>query len=130
MKIAVDFDGTIVEHKYPYIGRKVPNAITWLRQWQFHGAQIILFTMRAGVELDAAVEYLEANGIKLWGINTDPDQTGWTASPKAYAELYIDDAAFGCPLKESSEMGARPFVDWSIVGPSVLERIKNEKEKV
>src|SRR5690606_31270663 len=30
MIIAVDFDGTIVEHKYPRIGRAVPGALAWL----------------------------------------------------------------------------------------------------
>lgn len=31
MIIAVDFDGTIVEHKYPEIGRERPFAITTLK---------------------------------------------------------------------------------------------------
>lgn len=31
MTIAVDFDGTIVEHRYPAIGRELPFAIETLK---------------------------------------------------------------------------------------------------
>lgn len=61
--------------------------------------------------------------IPLWGINANPEQAGWTGSPKAFAHLYIDDMAFGCPLMDLSFRGARPVVDWWAVGPAVLARI-------
>ena len=32
MIIAVDFDGTIVEHKYPAIGKEIPFAIETLKK--------------------------------------------------------------------------------------------------
>ena len=34
MIIAVDFDGTIVEHKYPAIGKEIPFAIETLKKLQ------------------------------------------------------------------------------------------------
>jgi hypothetical protein len=54
----------------------------------------------------------------LYGINRNPEQDAWTSSPKAYGELYIDDAAFGCPLMFPKGF-ARPCVDWKKVGPHV-----------
>ena len=95
--IAVDFDGTIVAHAYPNIGREVPNAIRVLKKLQEQGIQLILWTMRSGDRLDEAVRYCEEKGITFWGINQNPAQSEWTDSPKAYASIYIDDAALGCP---------------------------------
>jgi len=117
MIIAVDFDGTIVEHKYPLIGAPVPNAITVLRAFNQLNDKVILWTMRSGKELDDAVDYLDSKGIKLWGVNENPDQKSWTDSPKQYAQIYIDDAALGCPLIKKE--GERPFVDWVKIGKAV-----------
>lgn len=127
MLIGVDFDGTIVEHEFPDIGEPTPGAFAWLGQIQAAGAKLILWTMRSGETLDEAVQFCSEHGIEFYGINKNPTQSRWTLSPKAYAELYIDDAAFGCPLKENPRMGGRPYVDWSIVGPEVLRRV-NEKQ--
>lgn len=122
MYICVDFDGTLVDHRYPDIGEPVPGALSWLRKFQLYNARLILFTMRSdrpGRELLAhAVEYLEMNGIRLYGVNHNPDQAKWTDSPKAYGELYIDDAAFGCPLTHPRGF-SRPCVNWKKVGPKV-----------
>lgn len=129
--IAVDFDGTIVEHDFPRIGRPIPGAIEYLCKFQKAGAKLTLWTMRSGETLQAAVNYLydDPNHARgpwklqpFFGINENPEQGSWTSSPKAYAHMYIDDAAFGCPL---IWQGGRPFVDWSKVGPSVLEWIKD-----
>lgn len=128
MFIAVDFDGTMVDHEYPEIGSPVPEALHWVKKFQEAGAQIILWTMRSGQTLDDAVKYMEASKIKLYGINRNPSQDTWTDSPKAYAHIYIDDAAFGCPLHVNPRMDGRPYVDWSIVGPKVLERLVNKKK--
>jgi hydroxymethylpyrimidine pyrophosphatase-like HAD family hydrolase len=113
MIIAVDFDGTIVTHEYPEIGGDIPGALLTLREWIMKGHQIILWTMRSGEELEAAVQYLEENDIELWGINENPDQieSGWSTSNKQYAHKYVDDAAIGCPLIYPLS-GARPYVDW------------------
>ena len=109
--IAVDFDGTIVAHAYPAIGREVPNAIRVLKKLQEQGTQLILWTMRSGDRLDEAVRYCEEKGITFWGINQNPAQAQWTDSPKAYASIYIDDAALGCPTLWD-EGTQRRMVNW------------------
>ena len=120
MRIAVDFDGTIVEHKYPDIGLPVIGAFVWLRSWQELGAELVLWTCRDGIELDEAVAFCKKNGVEFIGVNgvTDP----FTQSPKVFANVYVDDAAFGCPLVQI--WGGRPVVDWKIVGPAIEKRLK------
>lgn len=120
--IAVDFDGTIVKHEYPDIGPPVPNAIESLLWLQKRGVKLILWTMRSGEALAQAVAYCEAAGITFFGINTNPNQKTWTESPKAYAQLYIDDAAFGCPLWKFVE-DKRPWVDWVLVMRELQKRL-------
>src|SRR3990167_6806482 len=132
MKIAVDFEGTIVDHQFPDIGKDVPGAFYYLDAFQKHGAKLILFTMRSdgresGNVLSEAIEHCNKKGIIFFGINSDPEQAKWTSSPKAYAEIYIDDAAYGCPLKENPRMGGRPYVDWDIVGPDILNTLIKRK---
>ena len=127
MYICVDFDGTIVDHRFPYIGDPVPLAIQWLKRWQELGAKLILFSMRSdgakyGNVLSEAIAWLEERGVQLFAVNENPDQEEWSISPKAYAHIYIDDSAFGCPLVHPSGF-ARQCVDWSQVGPEVESRI-------
>ncbi|MCF6186726.1 MAG: hypothetical protein L3J49_04525 [Desulfobulbaceae bacterium] len=131
MYIFVDFDGTVVDHRYPAVGAPVPGAIAWLKKLQRHGAKIILYTMRAnsgeaGNVLQDATQYMETNGISLYGVNRNPDQDSWTSSPKAYADIYIDDSAFGCPLILVKGF-ARPCVDWKKVGPEVEHMCLNRR---
>lgn len=119
--IGVDFDGTIVEHRYPDIGPENTPALQYLRKFIECGAKLILCTMRSGDTLCEAVEYLKKNGIDLYGVNENPKQKSWTSSPKPWCHLYIDDAALGCPLIKKDRMA----VDWSVVGPQVLWLLKN-----
>ena len=131
MYICVDFDGTLVDHRYPSMGDPVPGAITWLKRLQRHGAKIILLTMRCddtkdGILLSDAVQYLRDNGIKLFGINKNPDQKSWTTSPKVYGDIYVDDSAFGCPLIQPRGF-ARPCVDWKKVGPQLEHMFLNRR---
>ena len=130
MKIACDFDGTIVRHEFPAIGDPVPHALESIRQLEADGHQIILYTMRSGKYLQDAQTYLWSNQIRLWGINEDPGQKGWTDSPKAYANLYIDDAGLGCPLIWPVN-GERPYVDWRMVMRKIheLETTKRVRQK-
>ena len=110
MVIAVDFDGTCVAHEYPEVGADVPNACAVLQALSDNDVKIILWTMRSGEALADAVRWFAERNIKLWGINKNPEQSQWTESPKVYAQLYIDDAAAGCPFIQNGN--ARPFVDW------------------
>lgn len=112
--IAVDFDGTCVEHNYPAIGMDVEGAVEVLRELNKHGHRIILNTMRSGQRLEAAVRWFRDRKIELWAVNRNPEQECWTSSPKVYADIYIDDSALGCPLI-FLEGVRRPVVNWSKV---------------
>jgi hydroxymethylpyrimidine pyrophosphatase-like HAD family hydrolase len=109
--VAVDFDGTVVTHEYPEVGTEVAGAVSVLKKLQASDTKIILWTMRSDDELEDAVRWFAEREIDLFGINMNPEQIEWTNSPKAYAQLYIDDAAAGCPVKASFD-GGRDFVDW------------------
>lgn len=111
--LAIDFDGTCVEHKYPEIGPDIPNAVEVLRNLTEDGVQLILYTMRSGRYLQDAIQWFANRQIPLYGINENPTQKTWTSSPKVYAHYYIDDAAVGCPLIYPKE--GRPYVDWDMV---------------
>lgn len=112
--IAVDFDGTIVEHRYPKIGNPVPLAVVTLRELKNAGHRIIIYTMRSSIQLQEALDWLKEWDFVPWAINKNPQQETWTASPKVYAHFYIDDAAIGCPLIQPGN-GERPYVDWGQV---------------
>lgn len=96
--IAIDFDGTCVEHDYPAIGLEVEGAVETLRALSKRGHRLILFTMRSGEKLEAAVRWFRDRKIELWAVNENPEQRSWTTSPKVYADYYIDDSALGCPI--------------------------------
>lgn len=117
--IAVDFDGTCVEHNYPAIGMEVEGAVDVLRAINKRGHRIILYTMRSGEKLDAAVKWFSDRKIDLWSINRNPEQDEWTTSPKVFADYYIDDSALGCPIMFIDGV-RRPVVKWSKVR-SILE---------
>lgn len=116
--IVIDFDGTCVTHEYPKVGKDI-GAAPVLKRLIKSGHNLILFTMRSEKTLTDAVNWFEKNGIDLYGINENPNQKTWTKSPKAYGQLYIDDAALGCPLKldysEDNETKFIQYVDWNKV---------------
>jgi hypothetical protein len=97
MKIAVDFDGTIVEHMYPQIGRPMPFAFETLKELQLLGHNIILWTYRAEKELEEAVQFCKRNGLEFYAVNKSyPDEEfDNTTSRKIYADIYIDDRNIG-----------------------------------
>ena len=112
--IAIDFDGTCVEHDYPAVGLDVEGAVETLRALNKRGHRLILFTMRSGEKLEAAERWFRDRKIELWAVNKNPEQRSWTASPKVYADYYIDDSALGCPIMFID--GVRhPVVNWSKV---------------
>lgn len=113
--IAIDFDGTCVTHNYPEVGVDI-GAAPILKMLINSGHQLILFTMRSEINyLDDAINWFVTNHIPLYGINVNRTQSIWTVTNKAYAQLYIDDAALGCPLKFDINLSNRPFVDWAKV---------------
>jgi len=121
MIIAVDFDGTCVTHDYPAVGKDI-GAIPVLKALVENGHKLILFTMRDANQLDEAVSWFKNNEIPLYAKQINPTQFHWTRSNKCYANLYIDDAALGCPLIENLEMSDRPFCDWIKIEEMLKEK--------
>lgn len=97
VKIAVDFDGTIVDHAYPAIGREKLFAFRTLKEIEKHGASLILWTFRAGKELDEAVEYCKENGIEFYAVNKNYPEEVFdnSVSRKINADIFIDDRNIG-----------------------------------
>ena len=71
MTIAVDFDGTIVEHRYPQIGDERPFAIDTLKMLIKDHHKLILWTVREGKLLDEAVEWCRQRGVEFYAVNKD-----------------------------------------------------------
>lgn len=114
LTFAVDFDGTCVTHEYPEIGQDI-GAVPVLQELVNRGHKLVLFTMRDGEHLAAAVNWFKENNITLYGSQYNPSQRFWTKSNKCYANVYIDDAALGCPLIYPEGEDAKPYVDWNKV---------------
>ena len=97
IKIAVDFDGTIVEHEYPGIGKEILFAFQTLKELNKLGANLILWTFRTGKELDEAVEYCRKNGVEFYAVNKNyPEEIfDETVSRKINADIFIDDKNIG-----------------------------------
>ena len=71
MTIAVDFDGTIVEHRYPRIGEEIPFAVETLKLLQQEKHRLILWSVREGELLDEAIEWCRARGLEFYAANKD-----------------------------------------------------------
>ncbi len=97
IKIAVDFDGTIVEHDYPNIGKEKLFAFQTLKELEKRGARLILWTFRSGRELEEAVEFCKINGIEFYAVNKNyPEEImDDSVSRKIDADIYIDDKNLG-----------------------------------
>jgi hypothetical protein len=97
MTIAVDFDGTIVEHDYPRIGKEIPFAIDTLKMLQKEGHLLILWTSREGELLDAAVEFCRERGLEFYAVNCNqPEEALFPRhTTKVLADVYIDDHNLG-----------------------------------
>jgi len=124
VKIAVDFDGTIVEHEYPAIGKVKLFAFETLKALQERGASLILWTFRTGRELDEAVEFCRKNGIEFYAVNKNYPEEVFdeeTVSRKIDADIYIDD----------KNLGGFPGWSkvWEILVPDEIERMNRMFEK-
>jgi hydroxymethylpyrimidine pyrophosphatase-like HAD family hydrolase len=97
MVIAIDFDGTIVEHRFPDIGRERPFAIDTLKRLQKKGFRLILWTHRSGKLLQEAVEFCRSRGLEFYAVNKNFPEEKWDTeeSRKITADLYIDDRNLG-----------------------------------
>lgn len=99
MLIAVDFDGTIVKHRYPAIGEEIPFAIETLKKLASDRHRLILWTVREGKLLDEAIEFCRARGLEFYAVNRDyPEEEqdkNSHFSRKLKVDLFIDDRNLG-----------------------------------
>lgn len=119
MIIAVDFDGTIVEHKYPKIGKEIPFAIATLKKLQQDGHKLILWTVRENDLLDEAVEFCRQRGVEFFAVNSNyPDENvdaSAIRSRKLKADMFIDDR----------NVGGLP--DWGVIYEMISRRQSYEE---
>lgn len=100
MIIAVDFDGTVVDHKYPSIGKEKPFACETLRQLAADGHRLILWTVRSGQLLQDALDWCAERGVSFYAVNSAYPHGSLTfsrqeTSPKIEADIYLDDHNLG-----------------------------------
>lgn len=99
MVIAVDFDGTIVQHRYPAIGKEIPFAIETLKKLRDERHKLILWSVREGQLLDEAIAFCRERGLEFYAVNRDyPEEEkeyNNHYSRKLKADLFIDDRNLG-----------------------------------
>ncbi len=100
MTIAVDFDGTIVEHRYPEIGEELPFATETLKMLIKDRHKLILWSVREGKLLDDAVNWCRERGVEFYAVNRDyPEENGKESnnffSRKLKVDMFIDDRNIG-----------------------------------
>lgn len=117
MYIAIDFDGTIVQHRYPQIGPEIPFAIQTLKMLIKDRHKLILWTVREGKLLEEAVEWCRERGVEFYAVNQDypeekPEDKGY--SRKLKVDLFIDDR----------NLGGLP--DWGNIYRMITEKLTHE----
>lgn len=99
MTIAVDFDGTIAEDKYPEIGSEIPFAIDTLKMLIEDRHKLILWSVREGELLDEAVQWCRERGVEFYAVNKDfpeeKENLNRSYSRKIKADIFIDDRNVG-----------------------------------
>lgn len=117
MIIAIDFDGTIVENRYPKIGNEIPFAIETIKLIQSElKHRVILWTVREGDELNDAVNFCKSKGLTFYAVNKNhPEPSGPNEPRKLMADMFIDDRNFG------------GMPDWGLIYNALKE---NKKEPV
>lgn len=117
--IAVDFDGTVVEHEFPNIGMPQPGALQFISNCLTRGDYVIIWTCRTGRYLKAVKEYFAKNGFDhkrlkknlLFNENAPLD---FKPEPKVYYDVLIDDRNYG-----GLPMTSDGFVDWHKINQDI-----------
>lgn len=115
LKVAIDFDGTIVENRYPDIGKPMLFAFETLKALQDKGVVLILWTVRCGALLDEAVQFCRDNGIEFYAVNKNhPDEVIDADTPrKIDADIFVDDRNVG------------GFIGWGEVWSAIMPENQN-----
>ena len=114
MIIAIDFDGTIVEHKYPEIGRPIPFAIETLLELQKENHKLILWTVREGALLQEAIDYCAERGLHFYANNKNYPEEVVPSPRKLSVDMFIDDR----------NLGGLP--DWGVIYKAVQATVNGE----
>ena len=131
--IAVDFDGTLCENRWPEIGAPRWGVLLAVLDEQRRGARIILWTNRCGDRLAEAVAWCEARGLHFDAVNENlPEiiELYGSDSRKITADVYIDDRVLSADVLEDrweTEQAAMEAVTGA--GKHGPERAENEKEE-
>ena len=132
-KLAIDFDGTIVEDAYPSIGKPKIFAFETLKKLQSEGYRLILWTYRHGKSLEEAVEFCRKNGVEFYAVNSSFEGEVFddeTQSRKIYADLFIDDRNLGgFPGWGEIYNIISERIEFRVEGGEVLAYSKMKKEK-
>ena len=94
--IAVDFDGTLHTGTWPEIGDVNMNVFNFCRNEQLNGSRLILWTNRAGEQLEDAVAWCKERGLEFDAVNENlPELIELYGNDcrKINADIYIDDKA-------------------------------------
>ncbi len=120
IKIAIDFDGTIVDHEYPEIGKEKLFAFETLKSLQKQGCRLILWTIRTGRELEEAVEFCRQKGVEFYAVNRNYPEEKFEedVARKIEADIYIDDRNIG------------GFHGWNKVWEMLNQEFENERVKI
>jgi len=129
MQITIDFDGTVVTHDFPRVGKDI-RAVPVLKKLINNGHRLILNTMRSynmrdfgDKPLNDAINWFKENDIPLYGINTNPEQSSWTNSLKSYSHYDIDDINAFAPLIYNPNFHSRPYINWKLMEEELI-RVK------
>ena len=126
MIIYLDFDGTVVEHAFPKIGREVPHAMRVIKRLSEAGHDIVLNTMRVecgegNTYLKKAMDYINKHykievEVKHW----TPGKIHPVWEPDNKVAIFIDDIATDIPLIPAVFDGDN-MVDWLRVEQILME---------
>lgn len=109
--IAIYFDGTLCENKYPEIGRPRTAVIEAAKKKQSEGCGLILWTCREGELLEEAISWCHENGLEFDAINE---------SLPEWKEMFGND-----PRKP----GATEYWDDRSVNPASIEKVTEFMER-
>ena len=93
--VAVDFDGTLCEDKYPAIGKPNYDIIKAIQDYKSFGWKVILWTCRNGKALEQAVAWCRQHGLTFDAVNENlpvvREAFGGSDTRKVFANVYVDD---------------------------------------
>ncbi len=132
-KLAIDFDGTVVEDAYPGIGKPKMFAFETLLKLQSEGYRLIMWTYRHGERLQEAIDFCKKHGLEFYAVNSSFEGEVFdsaTASRKIDADLFIDDRNLGgFPGWGEIYRIINERIEFRVSGGEVLAYSKLKKEK-